>query len=107
MSEGRLVARILDRHSGDAGSSPVSRSSDYARGQRDTGTNSRAPVQKQARLFSIYSGMSLMDMWKECGRIRRMFYAKQMAYAAAEELKKKSGTDSQDGKASACKAENT
>lgn len=90
MSEGRLVARILDRHSGDAGSSPVSRSS----------------VQKQARLFSIYSGMSLMDMWKECGRIRRMFYAKQMAYAAAEELKKKSGTDSQDGKASACKAEN-
>ena len=35
---------------------------------------------KQEALFSEYAGMSLLDMWKECGKVRRKFYGKQMAY---------------------------
>ncbi len=33
----------------------------------------------QPELFGRYSTMSLMDMWKECGRLRRVMYGKQMA----------------------------
>lgn len=37
------------------------------------------PQPVQTALFGRFQSMSLMDMWKECGRIRRAVYGRQMA----------------------------
>jgi hypothetical protein len=49
---------------------------------------------KQKELFSKYSQMSLLDLWKEVGRIRRKVYGQQMAYEAKKAKECESSSDS-------------
>lgn len=57
-----IAAGALAFQANDAGSTPAARSI------------------KQGMLFSPYASMTLMDMWKEVGRIRKRMWSMQMAY---------------------------
>lgn len=49
-------------------------------------TKSKRP--SQAGLFDGYKTMSLLDLFKETGKIRRQWYGKQMAYDQKQSLVK-------------------